>query len=244
MLTGMVSSVVNAFLIGVLAAAPLLVGAWLALRWKLPALLVGLISAFGAGALISAVSFELVLDAIGDGDPRWLAVSLALGSFTYYQGSRYLDSRSRSGGSGFRGLALLMGAALDGIPESFILGISLAGGAGISLPFLMAVFVSNLPEGMASAAELRDDPEFSETRILGMWLVVILVSAAMAVAGLLAAAGTGTSGPLAKAFAAGALLTMLINDLVPEARERAGIQAGIAGVVGFAVAVGLHQLGS
>jgi ZIP family zinc transporter len=135
-----------------------------------------------------------------------------------------------------------MGAALDGIPESFILGISIASGAGLSLPFLMAVVVSNLPEGMASAAELKDDPAYTVGRILRMWCVVVGVSAATAGLGAFVGTSRSMTGAAAQAFAAGALLTMLVDDLVPEARERGGLGAGLAAVFGFAVAFALHQL--
>ena len=205
---------------------------------------IGFIAAFGAGALVSAVSFELVLDSVERGNQLTLGVMLAVGAVVYYAGSRYLSRRSESGVPGERGLALLMGATLDGVPESFILGISVASGGSVSIPFLLAVIVSNLPEGMASAVELGDGSEYSDRRILEMWGVVVGVS--MVAAGLGAAiAGTGwTTGAAAEAFAAGALLTMLIDDLVPEARERGGIGAGLAAVFGFAVAFALHELGA
>lgn len=237
------SPIVSAALVGVVAGLPLLVGAWLALRWDLRARVVGLIAAFGAGALISAVTFELVLDAVDDGDPVLLALSLAAGALVYFAGSEYLERRSTSGSSSSRGLALLMGATLDGVPESFILGISITAGAGVSVPFLVAVIASNLPEGMASAAELRDDPEFPERRILAMWTVVIVASAVSAALGALVGGGSASTGAAAQAFAAGALLTMLTDDLVPEAREKGGLGAGLAAVVGFAFAFALHELG-
>lgn len=238
------SPVVFAALIGVVAGLPLLVGAWAALRWDLPARVVGLIAAFGAGALISAVTFELVLDAVDDGDPVVLALSLAAGALVYFVGSEYLERRSRSASQSSRGLALLMGATLDGIPESFILGISITAGAGVSVPFLLAVVVSNLPEGMASAAELREDPDFRERTVLTMWSVVVVATALSAALGAFVGAGSASTGAAAQAFAAGALLTMLTDDLIPEAREKGGLGAGLAAVVGFAVAFALHELGA
>ncbi len=111
------------------------------------------------------------------------------------------------------------------------------------MPFLLAVAISNLPEGMASAAELIEDPSFDDRRVLGMWGVVVGVSAAAAALGAMAGGQGGATGALAEAFAAGALLTMLIDDLVPEAREKGGAGAGLAAVLGFAVALALHRLG-
>jgi zinc transporter ZupT len=143
----------RAVLIGAVSAAPLVLGAWIALKRHPSNRVVGLISAFGAGALISAVAFELVLDAAGKKRPAALAAALALGAIVYFLGSTYLERRNKTGSASARGLALLMGATLDGIPESLILGISIAARVGLSLPFLVAVFVSNLPEGMASAGK-------------------------------------------------------------------------------------------
>ena len=229
--------------LGLVAALPLLLGAWFALRRRPSDRLVGLVAAFGAGALISAVSFELVLDAVERGNPWALGLSLAVGAIVYYAGDRYLSRRSESEATGARGLAILMGAALDGIPESFILGISLAAGSGVSMPFFVAVIVSNLPEGMTSAAELGGSSGYADRRILLMWSVVVGVSAAAAGLGALVADVGPAASAGAQSFAAGALLTMLIDDLVPEARERGGISAGLAAVFGFAVAFALHQLG-
>lgn len=241
---GVPSLVVSALAIGAIAALPLMLGAWLALRRRLPDRLVGLVAAFGAGALISAITFELVLDAVARGSPVALGFSLAAGAMAYFVASEFLDRRSQSAAAASRGLAILVGATLDGIPESLILGLSIATGNGLSLPFLLAVLISNFPEGMASAAELRGQPGFSNRRILGMWGIVIAVSAlAAAVGATVSASGNAGAAAAAEAFAAGALLTMLTDDLVPEARERGGLGAGLASVMGFAVAFVLHQIG-
>ncbi|MBO9715456.1 MAG: hypothetical protein J7507_01245 [Pseudoxanthomonas sp.] len=237
------SQVMSGALTGAVAALPLVLGAWIALGLKPSTRLVGLVSGFGAGALISAVAFELVLDASGKNTPVILAAALAVGAVAYFAGSEYLDRRSRAGSTGNRGLALLMGATLDGIPESLILGISIAAGAGVSLPFLVAVVVSNLPEGMASAAVLGKEAGYPARRILGMWAVVVAISAVAAGLGTFVGTRVATIGPVAQAFAAGALLVMITDDLIPEAREYGGLGAGLAAVLGFAVAFGLDRAG-
>ena len=236
-------NVMRAVLIGAVSAFPLILGAWIALKRRPSSRVVGLVSAFGAGALISAVAFELVLDASGKKGPWVLGTALALGAIAYYLGSTYLDRRNKTGSASSRGLALLMGATLDGIPESLILGISIAGGGGLSLPFLVAVVVSNLPEGMASAAVLGKDPNYTTRRILGMWAVVMCISAVAAGLGAFVGTLVTLTGAAAEAFAAGALLTMITDDLIPEARELAGLEAGLAAVIGFAVAFALHRAG-
>lgn len=236
-------TVLTAALLGALAALPLLVGAWLALRGRPSDRTVGRVAAFGAGALLSAVSFELVLDAVELVSAVELAAGLAFGALAYYAGDRVLSRGAGSGDRAARGRALMLGATLDGVPESFILGLSTIAGGGVSPAFLVAVIVSNLPEGMASAAELSGEHGVSRTRILLMWGGVIAVAAVAAAAGALVGEASGRSGALAQAFAAGALLTMLTDDLIPEAREGAGIGAGLLAVLGFAVAFALYQMG-
>jgi zinc transporter, ZIP family len=238
------SNLMHAVLIGAVSALPLIFGAWFALKRRPSNLILGLISAFGAGALISAVAFELVLEASGKNSPAILATALALGAVVYFLGCKYLERRNKAGSPSSRGLALLMGATLDAIPESLILGISIAAGVGLSLPFLVAVGVSNLPEGMASAAVLGKDPNYSTRRILGMWSIVICISAVASGLGAFVGTQVTMTGAIAQAFAAGALLTMLTDDLIPEARELAGFGAGLAAVIGFAVAFALHQAGT
>jgi zinc transporter, ZIP family len=233
-----------AALLGALAALPLLVGAWIAV-WRHPGeRTVGRVAAFGAGALISAVSFELVLDAIDDAPAAGLAVVLAAGAIAYYAGDRLLSGRAGSQDRAARGRALMLGATLDGVPESFILGLSVVAGGGVSLPFFVAVVVSNLPEGMASTAEQGDGRGAHTKRLLLMWLAVIGVSALAAAAGALTAGVSKHAGAYAESFAAGALLTMLIDDLIPEARSDAGVGAGLLAVLGFAVSFALHELGA
>ena len=238
------SNVMHAVLIGAVSALPLIFGAWIALKRSPSNRVVGLISAFGAGALISAVAFELVLEASGKKRPAILATALAAGAIVYFLGSKYLERRNQAGSASSRGLALLMGATLDGIPESLILGISIAAGAGLSLPFLVAVVVSNLPEGMASAAVLGKDPNYPTRRILSMWAIVMCISAVAAGLGAFVGTLMTMTGAVAQAFAAGALLTMITDDLIPESRELAGLGAGLAAVIGFAVAFALHRAGS
>jgi ZIP family zinc transporter len=229
---------------GLVAALPLLVGAAVAIRRSPSPRVVGLVAAFGAGALISAVSFDLVLAASEKDVPRYaLGVGVALGAITYWLGKRAIGRRQESGGGSSRGAALLLGAALDGIPEAFILGLSLAIGGGVSLPFLVAVVISNFPEGMAATAELRESPEFKPARLLRTWAVVVAVCAVVAGLGGLLGEKAPLEGAMSEGFAAGALLSMVTGDLVPEAEKKVGALTGLLAVLGFAVAFALHQLG-
>ena len=221
---------------GALASVSLVVGAALALlrRWHGGA--VGLVLAFGAGALISSVAYELVEDGLRDGGPLPLGAGLAAGSLAFYWADRRVE---RLGGESSGGLPLALGALLDGVPEQLVLGLGLASGGGVSVALLGSVFVSNLPEGLGSAADLRDAGR-STGSILALWTGVAASCTLASVAGFALAqvlppgAATGVNG-----FAAGALLVMLTDSMIPEAREKASERAGLATVLGFALAMAL-----
>jgi ZIP family zinc transporter len=224
---------------GALAASSLVIGALLGLARAWPERWVGLVLAFGAGALISAVSFELAAEGADVGGGLALAIGLAVGAFTYWWLNRELDART-SGSSAGTGLAL--GAFLDGIPEQLVLGIGVAAGGGVSVGLLVAIFVSNLPEAIGSATQMREaGRKPSEIRVL--WLAVAVVCLLATIAGY--AIADSTSGELQggiDGFAAGALLVMLVDTMIPEATGKAGAVAGLLTTLGFAVAAGLSSL--
>jgi ZIP family zinc transporter len=234
---------------GALAAGSLLVGAVLSFARRWPTRQVGYVLSFGAGALISAVSFELAAEGIDVGGAGITGVGLGVGALTYYGldgmiARRQATGRGRQGrsqGSG-SGAALALGAFLDGIPEQLVLGINLAAGAGISVSLLVAIFVSNLPESLGSASDMSAAGRSREA-ILRLWVLVAAVCAFATVLGYLAADAVSGNGKAAiDGFAAGALLVMLIDSMIPAAREDAGRGAGLVTVLGFAVAAGLSSL--
>jgi ZIP family zinc transporter len=153
----------------------------------------------------------------------------------YYTGARLVD---RGGSSG---RALFLGALLDGIPESFILGLGLALGGSISVAFLAAVLLSNIPEGLAGTADLRH-AGIGERRITLMWTSLTVVCGVASLAGYQLADEVSRAGELASAFAGGAVLTMLADSMVPESYDRAGRVAGLLTVLGFLVAGVLSSL--
>jgi ZIP family zinc transporter len=146
----------------------------------------GLVMAFGAGTLLSAVAYELVPEASFKHGPG-VGIGVALGALTYYVGDRIIDrgggaDRQRIGGDvqeGGSGAAMFLGALLDGIPEAFILGITLALGGGVSVAFVVAVFVSNIPQGVAGTASLKAAGA-SDRRIFRMWTALTLACAGTA----------------------------------------------------------------
>jgi ZIP family zinc transporter len=231
---------------GALAASSLVLGAVLALLRSWPDRLIGLVLAFGAGALVSSVSFELFEEGVDLGGGWPVVLGLATGALVYlaldlvFEPAHPTHHAHRTHDAAGVGLAL--GAFLDGIPEQLVLGIGLAGSEGVSLSLLVAIFVSNLPESIGSASEMRGAGEPAR-RILLLWLGVSVVCTLATIGGFaLADAVPDRAKAAVDGFAAGALLVMLVDSMVPEATRKAGRAAGLATVLGFAVAAGLSLL--
>ena len=223
---------------GVLAASSLVLGALLGLARKWPDRLIGLVLAFGAGALISAVSFELFQDGIAVGGATAVGIGLAAGALTYFALSRIVERKLGGPGSG-AGPALALGAFLDGIPEQLVLGIGIAAGEGVSISLLVAIFVSNLPEAIGSATDMRESGT-KPFRIRRLWFAVAALCALATLAGYALAEATGGHFKAAiNGFAAGALLVMLVDSMIPESTSKSGRVAGLATTLGFALAAGL-----
>jgi len=231
---------------GALAASSLVIGALLGLAREWPPRLIGLVLAFGAGALISAVSFDLAQEGAQVGDAEFLAFGLAAGAITYFALNRVVGRRSRHASDGATdnnaGTALALGAFLDGIPEQTVLGLSIAAGEGVSVGLLVAIFVSNLPEAIGSSTEMRAAGTRAAA-IRRLWFLVALICTAATVAAY--AIADNVSGNLNAAvdgFAAGALLVMLIDSMIPDAVRKGGDVSGLVTVLGFAVAAGLSSV--
>ena len=234
---------------GALAASSLVLGALLAFGRPWPEHRLGLVLAFGAGALISAVSFELAGEGIEVGSLRSTAVGLGAGALAYYALDGLIEARAnrgpgrrRRGGGTSTGTALALGAFLDGIPEQLVLGIGLADGAGVGIGLLVAIFVSNLPEAIGSASEM-ERAGTARPRVLGLWLAVAAICVLGTASGY--AVADSASGELRagiNGFAAGALLVMLIDSMIPAAARDAGRVAGMVTTLGFAVATALSSI--
>lgn len=227
---------------GALAASSLVIGALLGAARPWPDRLVGLVLAFGAGALISAVSFDLAEEGAQLGDHGVTAIGLAIGALTYFSLDRLVGKKSAKRKGGSAGTSLALGAFLDGIPEQLVLGIGIAAGDGVSIGLLVAIFVSNLPEAIGSSTEMRDSGRPAGAINL-LWVGVALVCALATVVGYAVSdAVGGNAHAIVDGFAAGALLVMLIDSMVPEAVRKGGDVSGLATVLGFAVAAGLSGL--
>jgi ZIP family zinc transporter len=217
---------------GALAASSLVIGALVGLARPWPRKLVGLVLGFGAGALISAVSFELFQEGIRLAGGLPVAIGLGVGAITYFLAAGRVASM---GG----GMALALGAFLDGIPEQMVLGIGLAGGQSVSAGLLAAIFVSNLPEAIGGATDMKRHMH-TKKQVLLNWLWIAGFCALATVIGY-AIADVASNDLRAgiNGFAAGALIVMLVDSMIPEATEQAGRTTGLVTTLGFAVAAGL-----
>jgi zinc transporter, ZIP family len=242
----------TATLWGGLAAASLLVGFFLAGR-GLSNRTVGIVMGFGAGALISAIAYELVPESVLNG---WqMAVWFLGGALSFYLGDWIVDRQggqdrkaigvgdNAGGQEAGSGAAIFIGTLLDNVPESLILGMGFALGGAVNLAFLVAVFVSNIPEGLAGTISLEAAGR-SPRKVFWMWASLVILSAACAGLGyLIINLLPGANGQYAQAFAAGAMLTMIADAMMPEAFEHGGKLVGIFTVFGFLTAAILAVIG-
>jgi len=242
--------VAEAFLWGLLAGSSLVLGGLVALYAPIRLRLLGLVMAFGAGVLISAVSFELVEEAFTQShSASAVALGLFAGALVFYLGDEAIDhmgggDRKRSGGAqaSGSGYAIVLGIVLDGIPESMVIGLGLLESGEVSAAVIVAVFLSNLPEAIAATHGLVT-AGWQRTKILGLWALVMLVTALSSLAGYaLFDAASDEAVAFVLAFAGGAVLTMLADTMMPEAFEHGGKLVGLATTLGFAVAFAVTAL--
>jgi len=238
----------EAFFWGAVGASSLLVGAVVAYVASPSRRFIAIVMALGAGLLIGSVAFELIDEALQIAEVGRVGLFMLIGAATFTLGNWYLDhkgagDRKDSSGAQEDGspLAIVFGSILDGIPESFVLGLTVLEG-GVSVGLLMGVLLSNLPEGMSSSAGMRI-AGWPRGRVFGMWLAVAVVSGLSAALGYqLLGDASGHSGAFAQGFAAGALLAMVADTMLPEAYE---VEQGFTGslvAVGFAVSLILSSL--
>ena len=250
------------------ACSPLVLGAYLGTRFRFPERLLAAVLAFAAGALITALTFELFEDSYEKGGAVRAGIGLAVGALVFTGASMWLDryvaredpddeddgsakldkdaaatgrSATQASMSGSAGLALLAAVTLDGVPENAALGITLSEGAG-SLALLAAIFASNLPESLVGAASMKAQGR-STTYAVGLWSVaaVLLAAAVLVGAGPLATVSEETiSLPLA--FAAGAVIASLADTLMPEAYEQGGPLVALSTAFGFLLSFMLATL--
>jgi ZIP family zinc transporter len=243
-------ALLDAFAWGGLAASSLAIGCLLALRFSFSGRVIGLVTAFAAGVLISAVAYELVEEAIEVYHPGGAAIGLFAGATTFFAGDllitrRASRGRQRSGGEAEpetdAAMPIVLGTVLDGVPESVVLGLTLIGGS-VSLPMLIAVWISNLPEALVSTAGLKRQG-WRAGGLLLLWSGIVVSSAVASAAGYgIFADSPDPTIAFILAFAGGAILTMLADSMMPEAFRDSGPLAGLVTTFGFATAYALQAL--
>ena len=240
---------------GLLGGAALVLGAAVAWWVRVPRFVVASVMAFGAGVLVSALAFDLVLEAAEGGGLLPTVVGFVVGAGAYVavnvvlarRGARH---RKRSGDqqpgedeAAGSGGAIAVGALLDGVPESVVLGASLLGGGGVSTAFVAAVVISNLPEGLSSAAGMKAAGR-SARYVFGVWGGIALASAVAAALGYAALGGASPEvTAVITAVAAGAILTMVADTMIPEAFEQTHLLTGLITAVGFLTAFTISRAG-
>jgi zinc transporter, ZIP family len=230
----------EALLWGAVAASSLVIGAWLGAVRDWPPATIGLVLGFGAGALISAVAFELAQDGVEEGGGGAVGLGLAAGALVYYAANGAVERRT---GEENVGAALALGAFLDGIPEQLVLGLGIALGGGVSAGLLGAIFVSNLPEAVGSARAMLASGK-TRAEIMRLWTGVGAACVLACLAGFALADNVeGLAVGLVNGFAAGALIVMLVDAMIPEANHLGGARTGLVTTLGFAIAASLSGVG-
>jgi ZIP family zinc transporter len=235
---------------GLLAASSLVVGAILAIRFRISLRAIGLIMGFGSGVLISAVAFDLVEEAVNTQSGHWAAMTgVFAGCGVFFGGDWLIDrvggaDRKDAAGSQEDGsaLAIVLGTVLDGIPESMVVGLTIFQGGEVGAAYLTAVFISNLPEAISSTAGLVT-AGWRNAKILWMWLAIALICGFASLAGYaLFQESSPNVVAFVLAFAGGAILTMLADTMMPEAYKHGGKLVGVVTTLGFVVAFSIHTL--
>jgi len=222
----------DAFGLGTVAQSSLLFAGVIVVWITVPTKLVGALAGFGAGAMISAIAFDLVPEAEKGIDLWQTVLWMLIGVAIFLLGDWAVDKKFGTAGAG-GAMGIVVGSVVDGVPESLIFGIQIGTGVAISGAFLAAVFVSNIPQALAPSADLAKSG-WSLGRLTRLWVVVVLACGVAAALGFLVTDATSTAnGARAAGIAAGGLLAMLTNSLMPFAFDKGGNVAGVATVVGF-----------
>jgi ZIP family zinc transporter len=245
----------QALLWGTLAGAALVLGCAVAWKWRIRQKTVSTIMSFGAGVLISALAFELVGEAAETGGLQPTVYGFLAGAVIFVaanwllarKGARH---RKRSGGqqpseggNPGSGTAIAIGALLDGIPESLVLGLGLLSAGAVSPAMLVAIFISNVPEGLSSTAGMKKAGR-SAGYVFGVWGAIALLSGLASLIGYTAMENAPeTQVAFITALAAGAILAMIADTMIPEAFEDHHLLTGLTASFGFVAAFAIHSAG-
>jgi ZIP family zinc transporter len=236
--------VAAAFAWGTLTASSLVLGALAALRFRIGLVTVGLVMAFGAGVLVSAVAFDLVAEAARTSTGHGATIAgIFAGCGVFFGGDYLIDriggaQRKKAAGTSDNtaALGIVLGTVLDGVPESAVIGLTFHANGALGVAYAVSVFISNVPEALSSAAGLREGG-WAPPRIVWMWVGIALASGLASLLGYaLFAHASRDLVAFVLAFAAGAILTMLADTMMPEAYRYGGKLVGVSTTLGFATA--------
>ncbi len=227
----------RAALFGLLGGSTLVLGALIGLYVKVKRRTIAVVTAFGAGVLIATLSFELVEKAYIKGGFDSSVSGFIVGAALFIIGDLAVNSQGghlrrltlhkryeaykpeRKDGSG---LAIFIGALLDGIPESAAIGITLLGGNGVSGVMLAAVFISNLPEGVSGSISMAG-AGWKKASTIAMWASIAIMSSLSSLFGYLVLGHMGVdANAFVTALAGGAILAMVSSTMIPEAFDYEG----------------------
>jgi zinc transporter, ZIP family len=239
---------------GLAAASSLLVGAAFGYFLRIPERIVGVVMGFGSGVLMSALSFELMEEAHERGGMLATALGFGIGASVFTLAnwllSRHGAAKRKDAGNAQpseeevegSGLAIALGTLVDAIPESIVIGLSFLEGGAIGLVAFAAIFMANFPEGLSSAAGMKKAGR-SPLYVFGLWSGIVAVSGVAALAGYAIFQHFPLSVIAAtSAVAAGAILAMLVDTMIPEAVKVTRNLTGMVAVVGFLVAYMISKL--
>ncbi|WP_226669379.1 ZIP family metal transporter [Metabacillus litoralis] len=239
----------QAALWGAFAGSSILIGALLGIYTNLPKKVTGLIMSFGTGVLLGAASFELLSEAVAQGGLMATSIGFLSGSLVFTFSELFISNkggkdrkRSKKSNEHSSGLSIFIGTVLDAIPESIIIGVSLLGKGSVSYLMVIAVFISNFPEGLSSTVGLKKDG-YSKKVILVMWLIVVLLASLSSLLGFTFLQHTSVSViSFISAFAAGGIIAMVASTMMPEAFEEGGAIVGLIASLGLLSSLFLSHL--
>ncbi len=234
----------NALIWGGISGSAVLLGAMASMLLPIPQKIIGLIMAFGTGVLIGAASYELIGNAVIEGGILATSIGFLTGALLFtildsIVSRKGADKRKRSShmAAGSGGMAIFIGTAIDAIPESIMIGASLIEGQSVSFLLVVAIFISNIPEGLSSTAGMKKSG-YSYTKIFLLWFTVLAISAIASLTGysLLAGAPAEVMAGIAS-FAGGGIISMIASTMMPEAFEDSGPVTGLVASLGLLVSI-------